>query len=388
MTVPALTQDGILIQTFAQVFNELADGYRAIYGNDINLDQESPDGQRVGIEARERVDMQGLALSIYNSLDPDLATGLSLNRLLKLTGLFLRPATRSQADLEINMEFATTLSAGYTVRDSLGQNWITTQDNSVSAGLNTVTVFAEDFGQVEADAGTITEPVTIVLGVISVTNLAAADAGQDEETEEEVRLRRRSSLELPAYSTTGSLFARLANTANVTDVAVYENATTATVNTIPAHSLWIVIEGGDVEDIAEVIAKNKTGGTGLKGTIEEDYIETVQRPDGTTFTIVHTMKFDRPTDVPLTIVVDAAKKQPTDVINATAIKEEIAKKAYQINEPALASELYAFGYNAGTNFILTDLTIDKGTGATEGQLTNDLDERFTIDTVDITVNLI
>ena len=102
----------------------------------------------------------------------------------------------------------------------------------------------------------------------------------------------------------------------------------------------------------------------------------------------HSMKFDRPTNVPLTITVDAAKKSPTDVINAAAIKSAIAAKSYQINEAALASELYGFGYNGGDNFILTDLDINDGSGATEGQLTNNLDERFTIDTADITVNLI
>jgi hypothetical protein len=70
------------------------------------------------------------------------------------------------------------------------------------------------------------------------------------------------------------------------------------------------------------------------------------------------------------------------------IQEAIAAKPYRINEAALASELYEFGYNGGTNFILTDLTINDGSGATEGQIVNALDERFTIDPSDVTVNLI
>ncbi|OQY25514.1 MAG: hypothetical protein B6244_14960 [Candidatus Cloacimonetes bacterium 4572_55] len=61
------TPDGIKIQTYEEIFDFLAEGYRAIYGVDINLDQDSPDGQRVGIEAKARLDIQTFALALYNS---------------------------------------------------------------------------------------------------------------------------------------------------------------------------------------------------------------------------------------------------------------------------------------------------------------------------------
>jgi uncharacterized phage protein gp47/JayE len=330
MTAPQITTDGILIQTFAQIFDELADDYRTIYGNDINVDQEAPDGQRIGIEARERLDMQSLALQIYNSFDPDLAVGISLNRILKLSGLFLRPSTRSQVDVEIDAAFPLTLSSSYTVKDELNQNWITTDEKSLIAGVNVVTLFAEDVGQIEADPDTVTEPVTIVLGVNSVTNPAAADPGQDEETEPEARIRRNASLENPATSNRGSMFARLGNIANVTDLAVYENKNAVdTPSGIPGHGIWVVIEGGTIEDIAEIMAKNKHDGTAMRGAITEIYEETLTRPDGSTFTIQHAMQFDRPTDVPLTVVVDAAKKNPSDVINVSLIQEAIAARCHQ-----------------------------------------------------------
>ncbi len=389
MSAPEITQDGILIQTFAQLFDGLVVDYKVIYGNDITVDQESPDGQRIGIEARERLDMQGLALAIYNSLDPDLAVGTSLNRILKLSGLFLRPTARSQVDVEIDAANVLSLESGYTVRDALGQNWITTDLNNLVGGVNVVTLFAEDFGQVEADPNTVNQPVTIVLGVNSVDNPAAAVPGSDEETEPEIRIRRNASLENPATSNRGSLFARLGNIANVTGLRVYENPNAVdTPSGIPGHGIWVVIEGGDVETIAEVMAKNKHDGTAMRGAISETFEETVTRPDGTSFIIVHTMLFDRPTDIPLIVAVDAAKRSPSDIINASAIEAAIASKIYNINDPALASELYTEGYKAGNNFILTDLTVDDGSGPTEGQLTNGLDERFTLDVADVTVTLI
>lgn len=43
--------NGLEIDTFRDLFQTLSDAYKDIYGQDIDLDQESPDGQRVAIEA-------------------------------------------------------------------------------------------------------------------------------------------------------------------------------------------------------------------------------------------------------------------------------------------------------------------------------------------------
>ena len=58
MTLPKFTPDGIQVQTFQEIYDELAAGYRSIYGEDINLDPDSPDGQRVAIEAQLVLDAQ------------------------------------------------------------------------------------------------------------------------------------------------------------------------------------------------------------------------------------------------------------------------------------------------------------------------------------------
>jgi len=99
--------------------------------------------------------------------------------------------------------------------------------------------------------------------VLSVTNPLAAVVGIDEETDQELRVRRNRSLETPQSSSTGRMFTALANLPNVTDVAVYENDTDVTdADDIPAHSLWVVVEGGAVADIVETMVKNRPGARG------------------------------------------------------------------------------------------------------------------------------
>ena len=389
MVAPEFTIEGISIQTFDEIFEELAEGYRAIYGQDINLDQDSPDGQRIAIEAKARLDLQTFAAQLYSQIDPDFSAGDFQNKIIKWAGIERGPATKSTVDVTITTDRNITLEAGYIVKDLTEQEWETTDENSLVIGANTITLTAVLFGNVEADADTITEPITIVLGVLSVTNPLAATSGLDEETDEELRIRRNQSLENASYSTTGGLFAKLANLTGVDDLAVYENDTKIDdpITGIDANSLWVVILGGEVSDIAEVIAKNKTGGTGLKGIEEATFEETVIRPDGTDFIIEHEIKYDRPTDVPLFITLTAVTKDPSNPVDEDLIKAKIAGKNYTLNETAVASELYAFGYQAGTHLILTDLLIsDDDVIFVDDDITNDLDQRFTIDVANITIS--
>lgn len=384
---PEFTPDGISIQTYQEIYDELAAAYKLIYGNDIDLSANTPDGQRVGIEAQARLDLQSYGAAIYQQMDPDFAIAQALNRIIKLSGLTRRPASRSQVDVTINVDRNLTLPDDYQVEDDLGQVWESDGTQSLTTGNNTVTLFAENFGAVEADAGTVNEPVTIVIGVQSVTNSAAATVGQDEETDEELRIRRNRSLENPATSTIGGLFAVLGDLSGVTDLAVYENDqdTTDVARDIPPHTIWCVVQGGDVADIVEAIAKNKTGGAGTKGDIEGIYEEDLERPDGSTFTIFHEMRFDRPTDVALTITLDVESKGGS-AIDTAAIKAALVARTFRINENAIASDLYRNVYSAGDNFVATNLLIStSGEGPTDGRIESESDEIFTIDTADITI---
>jgi len=388
MTLPKFTPDGIQVQTFQEIYDELAAGYRAIYGEDINLDADSPDGQRVAIEAQLVLDAQSFGALEYNQRDPDFALGQSLNSIIKLAGISRRPATRSQVDVVVTTDRPLTLPPDFAVEDDLGQSWTTLNAIDIPPGGTTVTLFAENFGAVEADPATIVNPVTVVIGVLSVTNPTAATVGIDEETDQDLRIRRNRSLETPQSSSTGRMFTALANLPNVTDVAVYENDTDTTDSDgIPAHSLWIVVEGGAVSDIVETMVKNKTGGKGIIGAVTGTFSEDVLRPDGSIFTIVHDMTFDRPSLVPVLVRLTATRKDAADPVDETLISQEIAKRIFVIGENLLANDLYRLAFNAGDNFIPTELevSIDAGVSWTDGSVLSAPNEKFTLDAADVTV---
>ena len=385
---PEFTPDGIEVQTFEEVFDELAAGYREIYGNDINLDQDSPDGQRVGIEAKARLDLQTFALTLYNSFDVDLSEGLTLDLIIKFIGLFRRPATQSQWDLNITTDRNLTLASDYTVQDDVGQNWQVASSVDLLTGVTLVSFLAVDFGAIEGLTGATIAQATVVIGVTAIGAPGDAVVGIEEETDPELRIRRNKSLRNAAFSVVGGMFAKLANLPGVTDVDVMENDTDVldVVRDIKAHTIWPIVEGGDVADIVEVLAKNKTGGTGIKGTIETIYQETVIKPDGSTKIILHTTRFDRPVLTPLYINVTATRKDSLIPIDIDLLKEKLASKSYVIGENAIASELYQFGYLAGTTSVLSSLEIsDDDITFVDENLIIPAGAKFTIDIANIDV---
>ena len=374
---PQITDSGIEIQSFDEAFQELADGYRDIYGQDISIDQEDPDGQRIGIEARANLDLQQLAVSVYNSLDPDFDDGLM--RTAKLSGIYLKPPSSSQWDLTVTASRGVTLNKGYTVKDDLDQEWWLTGGVDLTVGVNTVTFVAKELGRVEGGENSIISPVTIVLGVTSITADVAAVEGRDEETPSQLRQRRERSLQNPAYSVLGSMFAKLAGLDGVSDLAVYENDQSFEdpATGLPPHSIWAIIEGGRADDIAETMVKQKTAGCYTVGDILNTWVENIVRPTGELFRMQHFIRFDRPVYVDVYVKVTVEAKTSGDAVDAELIKQAIAKKVLSIGEPLQPGELYSEGYKAGDNFILISLQISKdGVDYTDNIIVPNANERL------------
>lgn len=387
---PQFTSNGVAIQTFEEIFEELATGYRAIYGQDINLSQESPDGQRVGIEARAILDVQQFCMALSNSFDPDFAFGQGLGKIAKLSGIFLRPGTRSQWDLTIATDRPVTLPVDYTLEDELGQKWLLPEAVALPTGGGTVTLYAEEFGAITGGIGAELEEVTFVRGVTGITAAFDAVPGRAEETDPQFRQRRNRSLENPAYSTTGGLYARLANLPGVTDLQVYENdqPTADPITGLPANSVWAVVENGTIDDIAETLTKHRTSGCQTVGDLTGTFVETLIHPNGSEFFITHLMRFDRPRYVDLHVRLTATRKQTNDPIDTELIKQNIAERTLIIGESIQAGELYENAYGAGSGYIVTDLMISDDAGATwtDGKLDPELDQKYELNVANVIVN--
>ena len=353
--------NGFKAESFTEILTRLSNGLKNIYGQDINLDQDTPDGQQLGIQANIISDFQDLALYIYNSMDPDLADGANFDKLLKLLARTRLPSSRSTVDIEMVLNKTVSIPASYTIKDLNNQNWIIGTAQTLDAGTHLVSFYSEDWGNITAEPNTINEQVTILTEVVSINNPESAISGRDEESIVQVRERRNKILEINASSTIGSIIGKILDLNGVIDAVPYENMTKIydPVRDIQPNSYWIVVKGGDIAQISEIIAKDKTGGTGLKGQVETVYIEKFVRKDGSVRELYHDVKFDRPTEVSIHIKFKVSRKISTQSIDIEHIKDTLANKEFYIAQNITVTELYSTIYSAATNYIATDLEVSK-----------------------------
>lgn len=288
----AITSSGITTKTQAELLAELTASFKSIYGNDINLDSDSPDGQLMNIFIQATVDTLELVTDVYNSMSPDTAVGVTLDQRVALNGIVRQGGTYTVTPVTLVASQACTLYGldqsvedVYTISDNSGNNWLLTTTETITvAGTYIYNFRAENPGQVSTVINTITTPVTIVLGIDTINNPSTYTVlGMDEETDSALRLRRLKSVSLVSTGFQASLLAALRNISGVTDAYVYENNTDyVDSNGIPPHSIWVITAGsGSAADIADAIYSKRNAGCGMYG----GNVHQVTQSDGTLFSV-------------------------------------------------------------------------------------------------------
>ena len=110
-------------------------------------------------------------------------------------------------------------------------------------------------GAISIPAGTVTDIVTLVSGLDSVNNLAEGTIGRNRETDEELRIRRRSNLGGLGKGTEEAIRHNIMQyVPNVTAVTLFSNRTDAVDSSgrLP-HSFETIVAGGTDDDVAKMI---------------------------------------------------------------------------------------------------------------------------------------
>lgn len=290
-----ITANGLETKTYADVVSDLTTDFQTIYGPDVNLASNTPDGQVIGNFAQQIVDELDLNAQTYSSFDPDQAVGTTLDARVALNGIRRQGGTYSTTDISVTTSGACNLKGldgndapvggEFIVQDNSGVQWVLVNDYSFGATPTTIPLVfrAVNIGAVLSTPNTITTPVTIVIGVLTVNNpTTQLSTGANQESDAALKLRRQKSVALSSSGFYDALEAALLNISGVTTAQVYENETDSTDgDNIPAHSIWVVIAGGTNAEIAQAIYSKRNAGCGMKG----DVSFVVTRNNGSPFTI-------------------------------------------------------------------------------------------------------
>lgn len=383
-----VSADGITAPAYAEILEYLQAKAQGIFGNDVVLTADSQDGQLLAIFAAALSDVNSQAIAVYNSYNPNTAIGSALDGAVKTNGISRRVATHSTVDLTVVGRAGTVITNGV-ASDTFEQRWTLPASVTIPlSGQITVTATAEEVGAKQAAAGTVTTIATPTFGWQTVTNALAATPGVAVETDAELREQQAVSTATPSMSLWEGIASSVLTLPGVVAVSGKKNDTGSTdADGIPGHTIALVVEGGDADEIGATIFLKKGEGTGTYGSTTVTYNDSYGFPN--------TVKFSRPTQVAigatititptLTYVVDAdddIKERIAEYVNSLDIGESVDIMR------VLASAIKDTDTGIDTRFDVDSLLLSKN-GATPAATSVALtwSEVATCDVSDITVTV-
>lgn len=317
---------GLQVASQSELVTNFTTAMQTIYGSDIDLSSNTPDGQMMMIFLQAVLDLEDLLVQIYNMFDPDNAIGVILDQRVAINGIQRQAGTNTVTNITLVVSQALNLygldqedQPVFTVADNAGNQFqLQTTQNIATPGTYVYSFQAAEPGAVLTVPNTITVPVTIVLGVTSINNpTAATTIGLDEESDAALKVRRQKSVSLASQGYLAALLAALENINGVTSAFVYENLTDAADGDgVPGHSIWVIVAGtAAAADIAQAIYTKRNAGCGMKG----DTTYTITQVNGVPFVV----RWDVVVQQPLFIKFTASSINGTDLPDLASIREQL-----------------------------------------------------------------
>lgn len=351
-----LGYDGLQTKDYNTLLQEIQDFLQENYspnGEQISFESNTPDGQFTEILANIGTTVRELLANVYNATDPSKCESTQQDTKYQLNFLTRRGGSWTLQDIDIVVNKTVTLQGldgsfdedtgnAFTVADDSGNNWYLVDTTTITENeqMKRCEFRAQNQGAVIPTIGTIKNIVTIVNGVTSVNNTQGyTSLGYETESDVDFRLRRERSTAVVASGSADAILSNIMELQGVRQCTVWENDTNSTDTTLtPAHTLWVIVDGGGNEDIADIIYSNKAG-SGTRGSVTES----IRTSSGQYIDI----NFDRPLTTALYIKFDIQVITDITLIDRAGIKKYIADNlTYLIGENAETSKITTVCSNA------------------------------------------
>lgn len=254
----ALTSAGLTLPTVEEILADIVSDQETAIGDQVETGASSPLGQLNAVVANQARVVQELAAAVYAAGDPDTAEGAALERLCALTGTYRRAATYSTVEVTVTLAATTSKASGSIIGAVAGatdRRFVLSEDIENASGVEddvVGTFTAEVSGPVEASAGTLTVLAEPSTGVVALTNAADATLGEVEETDIELRERRRDELARPGTATVDAIRVDVMDSVVdadgaelLEDVVVFMNTSDVTDGDgLPPHSVEVLAYDG------------------------------------------------------------------------------------------------------------------------------------------------
>jgi uncharacterized phage protein gp47/JayE len=332
MQIITIDETGITKLSQADILQLVKARYLEVFPN-LTFENSAPDGFSVNVITELVNDMAEKLISQAFNFDIDTAEGIALDKLANNFGVVRVAGLRTIQDVSITTNKILSLEGGaFKVKDR-NQNIFTLSSNAInlSIGTHLLTFQADEVGSINSPLNSINIIETPIDGVVSVNNTTVPTSiGVNYERDDIFRRRIKRSFTINAIGYIDSLIARLLQVDGVTNAIAFQNRTNTTnALGIERWTLACVVEGGQGQDIANVIVghivgQNTQGSETVSITLSTGIIEQIE--------------FSRPTNIPLFIKVELTNTG--DYTNLDFIKTAIVENlSFDIQATASADRI-------------------------------------------------
>lgn len=313
-------ENGVIIPDTSEIQQTVQQEYQNALGSDLSLEESTPQGRLIDTETTARQAVLNFNATIANNLiNILLSSGATLDAWAANFQIYRNGATASSVPVTVTGVPDTVIPANAEASTANGVIWLCESEIIIgSSGTATGTFICSNTGPVSLGIGELTNIVatstTGLNGWETITNTSAATLGATQESDASLKSRLLESIFFGS-----ALFGNYASACyqveNVVDVFAYDNPNGSPLIlddiTIPAHSVYVCVDGGNSSDVAAALYAVKSAGCGWCGNT------TVAVTD-TAYNTTTSVTYQTPSNVPFVIQVDATTNS-----NANANLEEL-----------------------------------------------------------------
>lgn len=279
-----VTNNGFVRKPLSVILSSLNSKFQAKFGAAFDVSPESPDGQIIGVVADEIDSCWAQAQFGFNAYRPGAMAGVGLDAICELTGTVRYVNRPTSVTCELGGTTGTVVPAGSIVLSSTTGLKFKTQTDTKIPGDVTATCTTQGEYYVAPNTITKIDPSSAISGWTTVNNPDEGVTGIQYEGDPSLRARRDKTTVSNGTATTEALYSALSDL-DLAYVRIRDNDTGAAIGAQPSGTVFVVVDGGTLNDIARRIYDNKTGGVPTFGS------ESVVISDSKGYP--HTIKFSR-----------------------------------------------------------------------------------------------
>ena len=391
---------GITAPSSSEVKQDFETMFKQAFGSNLNVDDATPQGQLIVSLTAMVVSKNAQLMYMMNQLNPNYAMNDEFGNLWQdaigaLYQIQRKKATPTTVLCQCTGISGTVLNGKNTnnpakAKSVNGDIFVCSTTVTIpETGIIICQFEAEQTGKIQVGIGAVNKIYTQVLGWDTVTNTASGITGTDTETREEFENRRIKSLGLNATGSADAVYSKIADLDGVSDLLVRENVTDNNQvlqgYTLKPHSIFVCVNGGDGNEIADALFRKKSAGCDTNG---QTSIQVVSPVTGS----VYNFKFERPQVIQCAVKVTYSANTETPLNIEELIKEAVVsnvqglanqKTRLKIAQTLYASRFYCALVNLGADII--DIQVSTVGGSLSDKVDFNLNQLGTVAIENVTV---